>query len=275
MSLCLVHTRHQSGLGHIGIDDLYHQSFRPYHLVFVGAFLLTVLLPLILPALVLLVAPLDVGHDVGDRLVDATLARTRRRHQTVHQRRLVIHIVGIGEAHAAEMRTQRRKHRMGHRWLIHIWRPRCQQADQLRQLLRQLRRRFSQHALRVGEVCRRQPATLREQFLLILQQALVGVSVVLVEVVHQLLDVLVLPVIGHQHLQHTIGLGLRQQLRSTTEEYLHRCMPAALIYEVAPVESLLLHHPLSDKPAPLIRLFGFGGLVGTRRLPLGGAAFPS
>ena len=277
----LVHTCHQRGLGHVGVDDLYDQPLWPHHLVLVVSAPVVLLLPLRLAMPVLLIAPFNVGHDAPDGIVDAALSGTRARHQAVHQRRLVLHVVGVGKAHAAQMRSQRREDGVGHSRLVDIGRFRGQQLNQLGQLSRHFWWHRTPLVIREAALARRAsfgPArgeaspALDEQLLLILQQPLTGIGVVLVEVTDQLLDVLVAPVFGHQFRQHPVHLLLRQQLSSPAQHHLHACMPASFVQEVALHQSLLLHHAASDKAHALVdvRSPGCGGLrliFGLRSLP--------
>ena len=109
----------------------------------------------------------------------------------------------------------------------------------------------------------KQPLALGEQLLLILEQLLARVRVVLVEVLHQLLDVLIRPMLRHQFGKYAVHLSLGEQLRGTTEENLHRRMPATLVQEVAFLQVLLLHHPFGDKA---------GSFIGRRGLPFCGGS---
>ena len=140
VSLGLVHTLHQSRLRHIRVYYLDNQPLGTHQFVFVGTFLHAVLFPLSLAPQVLLIAPPNVGHDTLHGLVYATLTATCTCHQAVHQRGLMLCVIGIGEPHATEMCSQWRKYRMSHCRLIHHRRLRCQQLYQFWQFLRHLRR---------------------------------------------------------------------------------------------------------------------------------------
>ena len=59
----------------------------------------------------------------------------------------------------------------------------------------------------------------------------------------------------HQFRQDTVGLLLRQQLRSSAQEDLHRRMASTVIQEVTLLQVLLPHHPLGDKPHPFVSIF--------------------
>ena len=170
-------------------------------------------------------------------LIDTTLSCTRLSHQTVHQRGLVLHVVSIGEPHLAQMGCQGWEHGVSNSCLVDGGSLRGQQSDQLRQPLRHLGRSTQQClgliALPAKSPCcvliGAHPPAFHKQLLLVLQQPLVGLSVVLVEIVDQRLDVHVLPVLGHQLLQHAVHLVLRQQLCSAAQQHLHAGVAATLV----------------------------------------------
>ena len=116
------------------------QAFRTLRLVLVGTLGVHLLLPLGLALLVDGVALSDVGHDVVDGLVDATLTRARLCHQTVHQRRLVLHIVRVLEGGLIEVCAQRGEDTAGHSGLVGARHLGGEQTDELGQMLAELRR---------------------------------------------------------------------------------------------------------------------------------------
>ena len=102
------------------------------------------------------------------------------------------------------------------------------------------------------------PLALREELLLVAEQALAGLGVVLVEVIHELLDVLVLPMFRHQFGEYGVCLVFGEELGYTAQENLHRSMSAAFAEEVARLQLFLLHHALSNEANAVINFSRLG-----------------
>ena len=217
---------------------------------------MAVLLPFSFTLLVLPVAQFYVGHDALDGLVNAALASTSACQEAVHQGGLVVHVVCVAESHVAEVCGEWWEDGVSQCSLVAFRRFGSEQSNESRQFLRHLRSHFKHLFHLAIFFCH--PSALREQLFLVSHQLLAGLGVVLVEVVHQRLDVLVVPVLRHQLLQDGICLLFREQLRSATQENLHRGMPTAFVQEVALLQLLLLHHPLGNETNALV---SFSGIV--------------
>ena len=136
MLVGLGHTHHEGRTGHIGVDLLNHQPLGTLALVLVGTPAVHLVLPRLFAGKVLSIAPADVGHDVVDGSADAVLTGTGARHQHVHQRGLVLHVVDVAEASLAQMGAESREHRVADGRLVDVGRLRGEQLDELRKLAR-------------------------------------------------------------------------------------------------------------------------------------------
>ena len=111
---------YECGISHVRIYLLNYQSFGTLSLVLVRPLCLHLLLPSLLALQVVAVACADVGQDAVDGVGDAVLPCPRARHQHVHQRSLVLHVVDVAEGGPPQVRGQCREHRMRHRRLINV-----------------------------------------------------------------------------------------------------------------------------------------------------------
>ena len=106
MSLSLVRSHDECGIGHVASNLLNDKAFGALGLVLVGTLRVDVVLPVSLALHVHGIALADVGHDVVDGLVDAPLTAARVGYETVHQCRFVLHIVCVFECGLIEVGTQ-------------------------------------------------------------------------------------------------------------------------------------------------------------------------
>ena len=132
---------YEGRVGHVGVNLLYHQPLGALALVLVGSLRVYLVLPLAFAAQVLGVAQAYVGHDAVNGFRYAVLACAGARHEHVHQRGLVLHVVYVAEARAPQVGGQRREHGVGHGGPVRLGRAAHEQLDQPGQPLRHLGRR--------------------------------------------------------------------------------------------------------------------------------------
>ena len=155
----LSHALHEGSIGHVGVNLLDNQALGTLGLVLVGALRVHLLLPSLLALQVLSVTAADVGHDAVDGFRDTILTGSRSRHQAVHQRGLVLHVVDIAEARLVQMGTERGEYRVSHSRTVDVGRVLQQQLDQRRQPLRHLRRHSAKPRFRVRGIHFRREAS--------------------------------------------------------------------------------------------------------------------
>ena len=134
MFLSLLHAEHEGWVGHVDVHLLDYQSLWAFTLVLVGALRVAFVLPRLLSRSLFCVTCSDVSHDVVDGFRNALLARTRWRTEDRHQCGLMLHIVDISEASAAEMGGKWWEDGLRYGWLIHLRRLRDEELDEARQL---------------------------------------------------------------------------------------------------------------------------------------------
>ena len=124
---------HEGGIRHVGVNLLDDKPFGSVSLVLVRPLRLHLALPLALTAQVVEVAPANVGHDAVDGFGDAILPCSRSRHEHVHERCLVLHVVDIPEARLPEVCPKCGEYGMRHGRFVKRGRFANEQADKWRQ----------------------------------------------------------------------------------------------------------------------------------------------
>ena len=106
MSFGLIKSCHECRIGHVTVNLLNDQPLRSVGLVLIGTLRVALLLVLILTPLIHGVSFADISHDVVDRLIYAALTRSRFCYQAIHQRGLMLDIIGVFEPGVIKMSTQ-------------------------------------------------------------------------------------------------------------------------------------------------------------------------
>ena len=130
----LTEAEYKSRIRTVGIHLLHHQPGGTLALVLVGTLGLRLVLPLLLAAQAFGIAGTDVRHDAVDGFADAVLPRSRRCHQHVHQRGLVLHIVDVAEGDLPQMGRQCREDGTRHSIPVDFGHLGQKQLDEWRQL---------------------------------------------------------------------------------------------------------------------------------------------